>query len=259
MNWLFDLGNTRLKWMAADADAHDSPVQSLANADLGNPAWDSDVLFSAIAPGSIAWLASVAPAEVTATVLDRLWQRGIRVMRVQTQTEFAGVRIAYASASDLGADRFLSLVATHALGGTRPWLIASVGTALTIDLLHANGRHLGGLIAPSPDLMRQTLAQRAPHLPATGGMLHDFCDNTSDALASGCIFAARALIERSLAAAQRELAVIPGLLLTGGGADALGDQWPVAVHREPNLVLHGLRLWMQTSLQASPPLPASSR
>ncbi len=126
---------------------------------------------------------------------------------------------------------------------------------MTIDLLAADGQHLGGLIAPSPELMRQALTQRASQLQVSGGAVLEFAHNTRDALASGSVLAARALIERSLASAQRKLAMMPGLLLTGGGVDALGDQWPVVPRREPNLVLHGLRAWVQ----AHPPSTASSR
>ena len=77
-------------------------------------------------------------------------------------------------------------------------LVCGVGTALTIDLIDADGRHLGGRIAPSPTLMREVLHARAPQLPETGGDYVDFAADTEDALASGCEGAALALIERSL-------------------------------------------------------------
>src|SRR5690606_3887 len=81
-------------------------------------------------------------------------------------------------------------------------LLAGVGTALTIDLLDAGGRHHGGRIAPSPTLMREMLHARAAQLPASGGAYAEFADDTADALASGCDGAAVALVLRSLEQAR---------------------------------------------------------
>jgi type III pantothenate kinase len=234
--WLFDLGNTRLKWARADeliandarAQAHDAATPEAACAE--------------VRAGDRAWIASVATNERTQALESALTQRGARIVRAKTRKSCAGVRIAYAQPSRLGVDRFLALLAAHARA-PRPWLIASVGTALTIDLLDADGLHRGGLIAPSPTLMREALTARAPHLPLTGGAVVDFAADTTDALASGAIGAARALIAQSLRAARRQIEANPTLLITGGGADALCEDWRVRAQRMPDLVLHGLRTY----------------
>ena len=104
----------------------------------------------------MAHVASVAPPGLRVALLDALTRRCPRISLAQTRPGFAGVRIAYAHPQRLGVDRFLCLLAAHAqLAG--PSLIVGVGTALTIDLLDADGRHHGGRIAPSPALMRQAL------------------------------------------------------------------------------------------------------
>lgn len=241
--WLIDLGNTRLKWARAeDAALHE--VHALAHAESAGMDARLDAAFAQIPTGAMAWLASVAGDALTAQVIAALERRNANVQRVRTQAEFAGVRIAYAEPARLGVDRFLALIAAHARAA-RPWLIVSVGTALTLDLLDASGRHHGGLIAPSPALMRESLAQRAAQLPIEGGMVVDFASDTFDALASGSTLAARALIERSLHAAAQRIGTMPTLLLSGGGAAALGEDWPAPVEHEAHLVLHGLRLWAQ--------------
>jgi type III pantothenate kinase len=139
-------------------------------------------------------------------------------------------------------DRFLALLGARARA-RQAWLVVSVGTALTIDLLDADGRHYGGLIAPSPTLMRTSLAQRAPHLPVDGGAILDFAADTADALASGAILSARALIARSQHAAKKRLEVAPTLLIAGGGADALLEGWRIRFERAPDLVLEGLSVY----------------
>ncbi|HTA65065.1 MAG TPA: type III pantothenate kinase [Xanthomonadaceae bacterium] len=248
--WLVDLGNTRLKWARADA-LGSGAVQSLAHAEAaGTDAQDTG--FATIRPDDRAWIASVASPALTVTVEAALRRRGAQIARAATQAELAGVRIAYAEPSRLGVDRFLAMLAVHARtsGAT---LIASIGTALTIDLLDADGTHHGGLIAPSPTLMRESLAQRAPHLPRDGGAVVDFASDTVDALASGAILSARALIAHSLRAARRRLGATPGLLVAGGGADALLDGWRTRAERAPDLVLEGLGVYAKSTPQ--PPSP----
>ena len=43
------------------------------------------------------------------------------------------------------------------IAGGRPALVANIGTALTIDAVTAEGRHLGGAIAPGPSTMIASL------------------------------------------------------------------------------------------------------
>lgn len=247
-SWLFDLGNTRLKWARSD-DADLGEVHALPHSEAGNAVAVLDHALSGITTGDDAWLASVAGDALAAALVAALEHRGARVRRMHTQSKFNGMRIAYAKPANLGVDRFLALIAAHARG-PQAWLIASVGTALTLDLLDANGLHHGGLIAPSPALMRESLGRRAPQLPAQGGAVVEFATDTIDALASGTVMAARALIERSLHAAAQRLGAMPTLLLSGGGAAGLDaaalGEWPAPVEHEPHLVLRGLQLWAQS-------------
>jgi len=252
-NWLIDLGNTRLKWARADSIAFDELASGKTHALAHAEPADASALekaFAAIRAGDHAWIASVASPTLGAAVEAALQRRGATVTRATTQSTCAGVRIAYAHPSRLGVDRFLALLAAHARGQGAS-LIVSVGTALTIDLLDADGAHHGGLIAPSPTLMREVLSQRAPHLPATGGEVVDFADDTVDALASGAILSARALIARSLRAARRKLDATPTLLIAGGGADALCAGWRVRGERMPDLVLRGLHVYAHAASKSA--------
>jgi len=246
-DWLIDLGNTRLKWARVDA-LERGDTHALAH-DGTVDAGSLDAAFAAIRAGDHAWIASVASSALTAAVEAALHRCGATVVRATTQPACAGVRIAYADPSRLGVDRFLALLAAHARG-QGAWLVVGVGTALTIDLLDANGVHHGGLIAPSPTLMREALAQRAPHLPVDGGEVVDFASDTTDALASGAILSARALVARSLRAARRRLDATPALLIAGGGAQALCAGWRVPAERVPDLVLRGLQVYARAAREA---------
>lgn len=235
--WLFDLGNTRLK-CAPLADGNVGDVIALPHREAGLADALAEVLPSHI---EAAYVASVANEQLRVALLQALAQRARRISLARTQKTFGNFRIAYAQPQKLGVDRFLAMLAAHARGDGAV-LLCGVGTALTIDLVDAQGRHVGGRIAPSPTLMREVLHARAPQLPAVGGRHADFATDTEDALASGCEGAALALIEASRDAAHRQLGQRPKLLVHGGGADALVERLPDAI-RAASLVLEGLAIW----------------
>jgi len=237
MEWLFDLGNTRLKWAVLDAG------RILEKGALAHGEADFERVLAdrveALPTPSRALLASVAGEDLAARVAAIVATRGVVCERVRTAAEAAGVRIAYAEPARLGVDRFLSL-----LGARRradgPWLVAGVGTALTIDLLAAEGQHLGGMIAPSPTLMREALARRAPQLDVGDGERRDFATDTADALVTGCDMAAVGMITHAHALAGRRLGQLPRVLVSGGGAAGLLDALPLPHDFVPDLVLDGL-------------------
>jgi type III pantothenate kinase len=235
--WLFDLGNSRLK-CAPLAGERAGPVTAVAHDGTAFAAGWQAALPAAC---TRACIASVAPDALLAQLTVHLAGTGARVERVRTEATRAGVRIAYADPARLGVDRFLALLAAHAQGDGDA-LVVGVGTALTVDLLARDGRHLGGRIAPSPMLMREALHARASHLPATGGSYAAFAIDTADALASGCEGAALALVERSMQEAGHLLGNAPALLVHGGGAPALLPRLPGA-RDAPALVLDGLARW----------------
>lgn len=236
--WLFDLGNTRLKFAPLLDGGVPGEVVAVAH---DNGDFAVEVAQALPREGAVAYLASVASPAMTAVLRDALSARFGRIAVARTASAYAGLRIAYADPDKLGVDRFLALLAAHARGGGAS-LVVGVGTALTIDLLDGDGLHHGGRIAPSPALMRAALHQRARQLPESGGVYAEFADDTQSALASGCEGAAIALIERSHAAATQRLGAPPGMLLHGGGAPALAAHLPQA-ELASHLVLRGLAHW----------------
>lgn len=239
--WLFDLGNSRLKCAPLGEDGQ--PGEALAFAHRDGALADG---WMAALPARIeaAWVASVAAPALRVALLDALALRTARISLARSTRCWRGLRIAYDEPARLGVDRFLCLLAAHARGG--PWLLVGVGTALTVDLVDAQGLHHGGRIAPSPTLMRESLQERAAQLPARGGEYQVFAADTRDALASGCLGAALALVEHSREAASRACGSAVPVLLHGGGAAELHAHLPDAVCAQ-GLVLEGLARWARPS------------
>jgi type III pantothenate kinase len=128
--------------------------------------------------------------------------------------------------------------------GLAPCVLAGAGTALTLDALDAGGRHLGGLIAPGPRLMQQSLLGATAQVrPTRTGAIVEAADNTADAVASGCWLAAAALVERFAARMSPALGGAPTLLLGGGDAETLLPLLAAPAQLAHDSVLHGLAVW----------------
>lgn len=239
MRLLADLGNTRLKL----ARCQGTQVQPLATFVHAEPDFHAqlDAWIGAQALPQSVWLASVAESSRTRDVVATFAAAGITVHTVATQRETLGLVTTYTRVEQLGVDRWLALLALH-VGGAAPCLAVGVGSALTCDALTADGEHLGGLIAPTPEAMRQALRARAPGLPAGNGAVEAFARNTEDGIESGCVLAAVSLIERTQSALAKRLGKPVRLVLSGGAAGSLRPLLPAHEFR-PDLVLEGLALW----------------
>jgi len=236
MKLLIDLGNTRAKWalwngvdlLAVRAAVHGEPGD-LVWADL--PRVDAVVVASVAAPA--------LNARIDAAARERF---GVSAHFMHSCAQACGVRNAYAQPERLGIDRFLALIAAHGRVH-EPTVIASCGTALTLDALAADGTHLGGLIAASPDLALTALRGGTANLRAMPpGSIVEFAANTADAMESGAWLAAAALVERFVAHAAARFDAMPALTLTGGGAARLGELLSMRHRIDAELVLRGLAM-----------------
>ena len=230
----FDLGNTRLKFAIDDV----SQAQAIAHADLNAFIAELRARLPEVLDRAV--LALVGPADVRVALLEELSSRAKLIVIARTVPAFGRLRIAYEVPGSLGVDRFLAMLSV--VSEPKATLLVGVGTALTIDLLGADGVHHGGRIAPSPTLMRESLHAKSSALATSGGAwsaASPFAGDTMPGLASGCEGAAVALIEASLVAARAQFGEV-GLLLHGGGAAALASFLEGAELLPEGTVLRGL-------------------
>lgn len=247
MKLLVDFGNTRLKWALLDRRqlrvggvfAHAGvPFVAELRRDWAELARVEAVLVASV-------VAPAREAELDGFVRERF---GAPAQFPRSPAAALGVRNAYAEPARLGIDRFLALVAAHAQQ-PRAQVLASVGTALTLDALGADGVHHGGLILAGPALMREALVAGTARVGTLDGQCVEMADNTADAVVSGSLCAAAGAIDRFRAAAARRLGAPPALLLTGGGADEVAPLVDGA-ERAHDLVLRGLAVWADAAAPA---------
>lgn len=243
MELLIDIGNTSLKWTLGRPGAQGAlePMRSLRH--HGHMPIDLIAAWETLPrPARVraACVAGPTLAQSLAKVCRAFW--GLEPEFVQPRSHSAGLVIAYEDPLRLGVDRWLALLAGHHLS-QGPVLILDAGTAITFDLLLTGGRHLGGLILPGIETMRQGLLANTqiPRVEPQESAAW-WARDTATAIAVGSLDAPAALAERLLRQLAQEAGVEPILLLTGGDAERLQSRVQAPSRLIPDLVLQGLAL-----------------
>lgn len=245
MTILIDAGNTRVKLGWVDAEgARETQVVALAHDGLETdlPAW------LAAQPGRHAAAIGV---NVAGTELGRRLERlledaGCPVTWMKSAAESLGLSNGYAKPGQLGTDRWVAMVGLwahprhRAETAQRPTqILASFGTATTIDTISPQGRFEGGVILPGLRLMLTSLVAGTANLPLAGGSAVAFPSDTHQAIATGALAAqAGAVLRQMLIARERFAGADLRLAVTGGA-------WP-----EVECELR--RLLAQAGLEAQP-------
>jgi type III pantothenate kinase len=130
-------------------------------------------------------------------------------------------------------------------------LVATFGTATTLEALRADGVFTGGLIAPGWSLMMESLGSHTAQLPtldaasareALNQTRSLFATDTAAALSAGCLLAQAALIERAWHDLKADWQADVRLVLGGGAANEIAGALDVPHTRHDSLVLSGLAL-----------------
>jgi type III pantothenate kinase len=154
-----------------------------------------------------------------------------------------GMPIRYDNPREIGPDRLVNAVAGHArLGG--PCVVVDFGTAVTHDVVSAEGEYLGGVIFPGLEISLEALSDRAAALPKI-----DLTEprtligkTTVDAIRSGVLYGYAAMVDGILARLRAELGAGTKALATGGLAGLVVPYCEAIDVVDDLLTLTGLRL-----------------
>lgn len=239
MNLLIDIGNSRIKWRAAEqrrlqlGDAvprgGQDALQRLETAWSMLPAPDTVLATSVADPASHADLQAL---------VSRLWRRDMQFLT--SLPEQLGVRNAYPIPGNLGPDRWAALLGAW-VRGLAPCCIVDAGTAVTIDVLDGTGQHRGGMIFAGLGLSRRALTERAHRLPPiVDGDLPPLATDTVEAIRLGTTEALIGAVARGVQRCRQQHRDLR-LLVTGGDAALLVGSLPeLEPQLHPDLVFQGL-------------------
>ncbi len=239
-----DVGNSSLTWgawqqgrlMLADfSDYEKGGLESVLDTTLAGLDRMDDI-----------WVACVAGELVEAGLrlwFERRWQASLHFLR--TSQVMAGVVNGYEDPSMHGVDRWAALLGARHLY-RQPVCVIDVGTAVTVDLMDAQGVHQGGRIMPGLAMMHRALRQQTAGISEVEGECPDFAINTADAVTSGTLHMLSAGLDEVSSAARKYLGVNMKTIITGGLAEKMLPQLNIPeLHHEPYLILQGLYLASQ--------------
>ncbi|WP_020404986.1 type III pantothenate kinase [Hahella ganghwensis] len=157
----------------------------------------------------------------------------------ESSQEACGVLNGYKEYTKLGVDRWLACLAGFNKSGGSACCIIDFGSAITVDILDGEGRHLGGYIAPGSRLCFEALG-------ATGSLAGQYeyvSGGTLGLSTKSCIESGVYMMQ--LGFLTQVLEVVSGLkcFVTGGGSaqfSSVLDENSVEIFTD--LVLDGLRL-----------------
>ena len=141
---LLDCGNSSLKAQQRTAGKLQASFSTRYSGDWSArlQRWMRD------SPAKHCYLASVLDAGRQRLLENCLQNRfGGALTRFRSAARAGGVSSAYPQPDRLGVDRWLALIGAHSLVAG-DCMIIDAGSAITLDLLRADGTHLGGAILP---------------------------------------------------------------------------------------------------------------
>lgn len=235
-----DIGNSRLKWRLLADDG--TRMEGGFAPHLPEPGQDYPWRQAGRAAPLRARIASVADASFNAALVRELEAEGTDCIEFARSTGHCGRLVSgYHEPERMGVDRWLALIAA---AGRCPGAFAVVdaGSAITLDLVAADGAHQGGWIVPGLRMMRSALLAgtagiRLPKVevqaPAVPGR------DTAGAVGFGTVLMARDFVVRRVDAFREQFPDAP-LFVTGGDGERVAP--PTVSNRVvvPELVLDGL-------------------
>jgi len=240
MRILVDIGNSRCKAAIEDDDGlHELPTfvwKDISLHEVLDELWLKPL--NNRIPGSV-MVSNVAGDRLLPDMSAWCFgQLGVEPVALVATAEFNGLKNAYQEPASFGVDRWAAMIGARSEHDGALCVIDS-GTATTVDLIDADGQHLGGAILPGIGTMRRSLGEYTSALFAADGEITPFSADTAAAIAGGTGFALVSAMDRFVMEAAR-LADPVTTIVTGGESAILESLMMREVVRDPVLVLKGV-------------------
>ena len=241
---LVDAGNSRLKWALLKAGELSSVSYKPYSVSSR-----LTVICGVLAAEKVRSLivVHVLGEEFEQSLQDYCHAKKIELQLIKSQASAYGVKNAYDHTSQLGADRFVALLAVHQQNKASlkvvDCVVISCGTAVTIDAINACGEHLGGLILPSLQLWKEVLI-KGTHLLESSSNRHTgvFARNTGEGIAGGSFYGLAGAIDHIGNEMTQQLTKPVERIISGGCAEALLPYLNNNYKYQANLVMQGLKI-----------------
>ena len=234
-----DIGNTRAHCAVVEGGRAES-VADFPTGDFAKAAESMD--FGGMA---VSWC-SVVP-KLSLQLEEIFSARKIEAFRLCAKT--SPIVLDVKNPEQVGHDRIAVAVGARAFFEP-PYIVADMGTAVTIDLVGENGSYAGGAIAPGLHAFTAYLSEKTAQLPLINPKDADFemaiGKNTVEAMQVGCVKGFCKLADGVIADIERAYfggkSAFKKTIFTGGSVGMLPKNWIAGRLVEPNLANIGLAM-----------------
>ncbi len=237
-----DVGNTRLKWQLCDGEIM---LKQGALVHHKNVTDIPAMLAKEVEHVSFVGLASVLSSANNKLLSEQLVRQfGCEVKQAKVSASFQGLRCVYQDITRFGVDRWLAILAARVIHSGKAVCVVDAGSALTLDCVLADGRHLGGYIVPGLQMSINALLGKTEGIRFTqdAHWSLEYGVDTASAVEHGALLQMCALVQQVWNQFSEEYsAQSPALFLTGGDARLLASVMRVNFELHDDLVLRGLK------------------
>lgn len=241
-----DVGNHHVKFARLGSAGISAFPDDLPVLRLSSTRTPLEVLVDWLPAGRAVWCVASVSRPVEARLAEWVADQRPADDYLRLTNDLLPIEIRVEQPERVGTDRLLAALAAASLGtNDRPAIVIDAGSAITVDLVAADGAFEGGAILPGFEMMATALAQQTDQLP-----LIEPSDSTEpppvvgkstvQAIRSGLFWshigAVRELVERISAG----LDTPPEIFVAGGDAAVLAGFLDGAARVIPNLVFQGI-------------------
>jgi type III pantothenate kinase len=155
----------------------------------------------------------------------------------------SGIPIRTERPHEVGADRLVNSVAAYERVGST-CIVVDFGTAITYDVVSADGELLGAIISPGIEISMEALSERAARLPKVEleAPPELIGRSTETSIQSGVIYGFAGQVDGIVSRLRQELGVEARAIATGGLATSIAPFCEELDEVDDLLTLTGLRL-----------------
>ncbi len=240
MNLLLDIGNTRSKYVIFQ----DQRLSSITyiETQLITKQW----FIANFSTFDQCLVANVSQKTLNQKLKSWCGDVGVRCQIIKAEHNRFGVKCAYHEPHQYGVDRWLTLLAANNMFPAEPCVIVDSGTATTVDVLSAEGQHIGGWILPGIRLMLDSLTTNTENVVSNlSPITHlSLAQDTENAVNQACWSASVGLVNNAVkliknneVGSGRETNII----FTGGNGEQLSSLFTGKCTFVENLVFQGMQ------------------
>lgn len=164
-----------------------------------------------------------------------------------------GISIKYENPREVGADRIANAVAVNDKYKL-PAILIDIGTAISFDVVDANGDFIGGAIAPGIGIAADALFERTSKLPKVELEVpkHAVGKTTIEAIKSGIVYGYIGLVDNVIERILEDMNWTKkdvSIVATGGYAELISTRSKYITEYDFDITLYGMKLIYERTIK----------